>query len=246
MEISRRKPSWNNLHGCGQCGYWHSAHACTVVTSTTYNNQKRATVVSFMIQLSIWVREVVNWCCHAVLRGLFSDPCFLVSGCAWIRSVSGCLPLKLVRWQLWYSKKEQLSKGLDHPTLVVISLSESTWARTCQSIEGKMAPWVHMRQKFLPRVAYHAPGTIHYLSESVTPPKICGENFRGTAQICEIRESFLPRKFPAIRYICEKFWWILIWWLLIQTAKSNKSNSLPNFLAIRYLYWKKNGIISAM
>ena len=31
-----------------------------------------------------------------------------------------------------------------------------------------------------------------------TPPNTCGENFRGTAQI---RESFLPRKFPAIRYI---------------------------------------------
>ena len=30
--------------------------------------------------------------------------------------------------------------------------------------------------------------------------KICGENFRGTAQIREIRESFLPQKFPAIRY----------------------------------------------
>ena len=28
-----------------------------------------------------------------------------------------------------------------------------------------------------------------------------GENFRGRRKNCEIRESFLPRKFPAIRYL---------------------------------------------
>ena len=43
--------------------------------------------------------------------------------------------------------------------------------------------------KFLLHVACHT-------------PKIHGENFRGTTQICKIRESFLPRKFPAIRYFC--------------------------------------------
>ena len=31
--------------------------------------------------------------------------------------------------------------------------------------------------------------------------KIRGENFHEWFQICEIRESFIPRKFPAIRYI---------------------------------------------
>ena len=29
-----------------------------------------------------------------------------------------------------------------------------------------------------------------------------GENFRGWLENREIRESFLPRKFPAIRYMC--------------------------------------------
>ena len=76
-----------------------------------------------VFQRSIRVRKVVNWHCHTVLRGPFSDPCLLlVLGRAWIRSVSGCLPLKLVCWQLRYSKKEQLSKGPDHQTLVVMSL----------------------------------------------------------------------------------------------------------------------------
>ena len=28
-----------------------------------------------------------------------------------------------------------------------------------------------------------------------------GENFRGWLKNCEIRESFLPRNFPAIRYL---------------------------------------------
>ena len=32
-----------------------------------------------------------------------------------------------------------------------------------------------------------------------------GENFRGWRENREIRESFLPRKFPAIRYIILKF-----------------------------------------
>ena len=40
---------------------------------------------------------------------------------------------------------------------------------------------VRMRQKFLPRVSCHA------------PKKIRGENICGTAQISEIRGSFLPR-----------------------------------------------------
>ena len=30
--------------------------------------------------------------------------------------------------------------------------------------------------------------------------EFCGENFRGWRKNREIRESFLPRKFPAIRY----------------------------------------------
>ena len=32
-------------------------------------------------------------------------------------------------------------------------------------------------------------------------PKFCEENFRKLPQNCEIRESFLPRKFSAIRYV---------------------------------------------
>ena len=30
--------------------------------------------------------------------------------------------------------------------------------------------------------------------------EIRGENFRGWLKKCKIRESFLPRKFPAVRY----------------------------------------------
>ena len=39
MEFSRIKLSWNSLPNLHGCGYWHSAHACTIVTPTTYNNQ---------------------------------------------------------------------------------------------------------------------------------------------------------------------------------------------------------------
>ena len=35
-----------------------------------------------------------------------------------------------------------------------------------------------------------------------TTPQFRGENFHIWPQILEIRESFLPRKFSAIRYIC--------------------------------------------
>ena len=111
--------------------------------------------------------------------------------CPGIFSPQACLTCFITYWQLRYSKKEQPSKG-DHQTL---GLSECTWARTCwtgsidwRRDEGEMTLWLHMR---LPRVTYHTP------SMCAMPSKNSRRNFCGTVQICE---SFLPWKFPDIRY----------------------------------------------
>ena len=134
-----------------------------------------------------------------------SGPCLLLGSEAFICSVLGCRclgvfpPLACLTcftswWHLRCSKKEQLSKG-DHQTLVVISLSESTWARTCWT------GWTDWRRDGT--LSTHASAACYLPHPSSVPhsQKIHRENFCGTAPILKICESFLLWKFPAIWYL---------------------------------------------
>ena len=79
--------------------------------------------------------------------------------------------------------------------------------------------WSCMRMRKLARVCLRA-----------TPLKIRGENFHECLQIREIRESFLPRKFLAIRYPnkCMHFLWIAA----LQKITTNASCKLPLLYAM--------------
>ena len=161
------------------------------------------TVLSF----SNWlVREVVNWCCHTVVRGLFSNQHLLLGSEAFIGSALGCRCPGV-------SPHSGLS-NLFHLLLATAILEEGTTIERRPSGFGSDEfVWKYLSKDMLNGVdrskeRWHLEYACvcHVLHTTPLPcvphpPKICGENFCGTVQIRKICESFLPQKFPAIRYL---------------------------------------------
>ena len=139
------------------------------------------TVLSFSDKL---VREVVNWRCHTILHGPFSDPCLLLRSEAFICSALGC----------------QVSRCLPPSGLsnlfqasVAMSLSKSTWARTCWtgSIDRRRDD----------TLSTHAPAACyipHPFHVCHAPKKFAEKTFVALHKSAKFI-SFLPQKFPTIR-----------------------------------------------
>ena len=140
---------------------------------------------------------MVNWHCHTVLHSPFCNPCLLLGSEAFICSTVGCwcpgvFPsgLSVDSYDTQEGQEKTVWRG---PSGFNRDEFESTWARTDQLKERQHLEYACAKIFWL-CVACHTP------SMCVTPPKIHGENFHSTAQICEICENFLPHKFPTMRY----------------------------------------------